>query len=330
MSARPSGSLPSTSATRRRRIVARRARCQLDTGPIRPAPRSLPREWSRPQDQEDDRPTRLASWTNRITRSSLRSSLRRFGSGAHDVIPDLRSVLTSGLASLAAGADRPKGRRPHAPARRTVRPPARHGARHAARRRAVGARRASRRERAWSSSWQARRPPSACKRFGHAARPRGRRAGGSRRASEASPGVSTALGGYDAVAPLPKRCREERSDDRVIRLVAPGNVGWPVVLLVLGSAAVLGSEPFGRAQARWRRSRSSGADARLMDERPAERLAAVDERYAPSTAHCTARAVPARHGTHPTGSALTAQRVGPNPRPGGRQGQPVLPVGRTV
>ena len=192
-SAQPSRSLPSTSATRRRRLMARRARCQLDTGRIRPSPRSLPRAWSRTQDQEDDRPTRLASRTNRITRSSLRSSLRRFGSGAHDVIPDLRSVLTSGLASLAAGAIRPKGRRPHAPARRTVRPPARHVARHAARRRAVAARRALRGERRWPSSWQPGWLPSACKRFGHAARPPGRRAGRSRRASEASPGVSTAL-----------------------------------------------------------------------------------------------------------------------------------------
>ena len=172
MGARPSRWLPSTSAARRRRIIARRARCQLDTGLVRSARRSLLREWSRTQDQEDDKRTRLASWTNRITRSSLRSSLRRFGSGAHDVIPDLRSVLTSGLASLAAGADRPKGRRPHAPARRTVRPPARHVARHAARRRAVAARAERLRgERRWPSSWQAGWLPSACKRLGHAARP---------------------------------------------------------------------------------------------------------------------------------------------------------------
>ena len=150
----------------------------------------------------------------------------------------------------------------------------------------------------------------------------GKRVGCSRRASEASPGVSTALGGYDAVAPLPKRCREERSDDRVIRLVAPGKAGWPAVLLVFGSAAVPGSEPLGRARARWRRSRSSGADVRRVDERSAESLAAVDERCAPSTDRGAARAVPARHGTRPTGSALTARRVGPTQRPGGRQANP--------
>ena len=129
LSARPSGSPPSTSATRRRRLIARRARCQLDPGPIRPAPRSLPGEWSRTQDQEDDRPTRQSGTTSQDERGrslrSLPAPLRKRRDGA---IPRLlrRLVLTPGLASLAAGADRPKGRRPHALARRTVRPPARH------------------------------------------------------------------------------------------------------------------------------------------------------------------------------------------------------------
>ena len=36
----------------------------------------------RPKDQEDDRPTTLPGATSRMTRSSLRSSLHRFGSGA--------------------------------------------------------------------------------------------------------------------------------------------------------------------------------------------------------------------------------------------------------
>ena len=330
MGARPSGSLPSTSATRRRRIVARRARCQLDTGLGRSAPRSLPGEWSRTRDQEDDKANPSCQQDepyNAVVASLLPAPLRKRRARRHtrpSVGADVGARFARGGRGPAQGPAPARACQEDGSPSRSTRGSTRGW------RRAVAARRVSRRERAWPSSWQAARLPAPCKRFGHAARPTGRRAGRSRRASEASPGVSTALGGYDAVAPLPKRCREERSDDRVIRLVAPGKAGRPVVLLVLGLAAVLGSEPFRRARARWRRSRSSGADARLMDECPAEWLAAVDERYAPSTDRGAARAVPARHGTRPVGAALTARRVEPNPRPGGRQGQPVLPVGRTV
>ena len=101
MSARRSRSPPSTSAARRRRILARHARCQLDTGLGRPAPRSLPGAWSRTQDQEGDKRTRLARRDepyDAVVASLLPAPLRKRCDG---VIPALRAVLTPGLAPLA-------------------------------------------------------------------------------------------------------------------------------------------------------------------------------------------------------------------------------------
>ena len=177
------------------------------------------RSCSRTQDQEDDRPTRQWSTTSqdeRGRRFAPPCAARKRRDGA---IPRLlrRLVLTPGLASLAAGATGDKRRRP--PHHRL--PTARRSGRRAcqlderrgrpactqrgadllAKKAAIlahgstasGEARVVRRARGGPSSWQAGGLPAACKRVGHAARPTGRRVGRSRRASEASPGVSTAL-----------------------------------------------------------------------------------------------------------------------------------------
>ena len=132
---------------------------------------------------------------NAVVASLLPAPLRKRRDGA---IPRLlrRLVLTPGLASLATGADRPKGRRPHALARRTVRPPARHGTRHVARR---------------ASGWRAER-----RAMSDNGRPLGRRVGSPLRASgSATPLVQLASG--DGCGPRPlgrRRARRERSEPR--------------------------------------------------------------------------------------------------------------------
>ena len=187
MSARPSRSPPSTSATRRRRLIARRARCQLDTGLGRPTPRSLPGAWSRTQDQEDDRPTRQWGTTSQDLRgrrfappcAASEAARRRHTSPPSEARADAEARFARGGRDPAQGPAPARAcQEDGSPSRST---------------RGSAERRASSGEREWPSSWQARGPPSASKRLGHAARPAGRRAGRSRRASEASPGVSTAL-----------------------------------------------------------------------------------------------------------------------------------------
>ena len=262
MSARPSGSPPSTSAARRRRMMARRARCQLDTGLGRPARRSLPREWSRPQDQSNDKANpscQLDEPYNAVVASLLPAPLRKRRARRHtrpSVGADVGARFARGGRGPAQGPAPARACQEDGSPSRSTRGSTRGW------RRAVAARRAARGGRAWPSSWQTGWLPAACKRFGHAARPIGRRVGGSRRASEASPGVSTALkAGMTPLHRFRSGAGRSASDDRVIRLVAAGKTGWPVVLLVFGSAAAPGSEPLGRARARWRRSRSSGADS---------------------------------------------------------------------
>ena len=171
------------------------------------------------QDQEDDRPTRQWSTTSQDERGRRFAPPCAARKRRDGVIPRLlrRLVLTPGLASLAAGATGDKRRRPpHQRLPTAIRSGRRAcqlderrgrpactqwGADVLAKRTAIlahgstasGEARVVRRARRWPSSWQARRLPVACKRVGHAARPTGSRVGRSRRASEASPGVSTAL-----------------------------------------------------------------------------------------------------------------------------------------
>ena len=219
------------------------------------------------------------------------------------------------------------------------------------------ARSPARRERGWPSSWQARRLRAACKRVGHAARPPGKRAGlpsallasgdgcgprplGRRRARrerseprrQHEPPKEAR---YDVVAPLPKRRREERSDDRVDPATWCSTVGSACRPPGLGFGRSSGHESLGRARARWRRSRSSGADPRRVAERAAASLAAHRarsparrERGWPSS--CQARRLPAAckrvgHAARPPGKragrpcALLASADGCGPRPLGRR-----------
>ena len=175
---------------------------------------------SRPKDQEDDRPTSRPGATSRITRSSLRSSLHRFGSGATASYPP-RAVLTPGARfARAPGAA-------SAPARRTsgvAKPLARRGEPT----RLPGGRPSSLASQRSACAATARRraAPSSHVSSGRANRPPGRRVrapalGPDRARRERSeprrqhrPKV-----GYDVVRAASERRREERSDDRVIRFV---------------------------------------------------------------------------------------------------------------
>ena len=183
------------------------------------------------------------------------------------------------------------------------------------------------REPGWRSSWQASRLPAACKRFGHAARPTGRRAGrpsallasadgcgprplgrrqGPPRAKRASASARASEGGEVWRRRAASEAAQGASvaSDRVHPATSNPTVGSACRPPGLGFGRGSGRASFGRAPARWRRSRSSGADVSSEDERAAESLAAVDELDAPSTAPGAARAVPARHGARPNGAAL--------------------------
>ena len=231
MSTQPSRSLPSTSATRRRRILARGARCQLDTGLGRSARRSLPGEWSRTQDQEDDRPTRQWGTTSQDERgrrfappcAASEAARRRHTSPPSEARADAEARFARGGRGPAQGP---------APARACQEDgsPSRSTSVQAAR--AHGETRAT-----MAVLLSGSVGPSTSKRFGHAARPPGNRVGrpfallasgdgcgprplGRRRARrerseprrQHEPPKEAR---YDVVAPLPKRRREERSDDRV-------------------------------------------------------------------------------------------------------------------
>ena len=272
----------------------------------------------------------MPSATNRMTRSSLRSSLHRFGSGATASYPP-KAVLTPGLAAL-AGREQPA----RLPGGRAAWPNRLH---------AAGSRPACQEDGHARSPLDARRAPTArlraacraaCRAGGRTVllagacgrRPLGRIAPA---ASEASPDVSTdRRSGMTSCAPLPSGAGRSEATTALYGSSSwqdglacrPPGLGFGPTLRAV-SAVSIGRVPVSSWH-RARRAMSRRRRAALVDGKraarprahPPRRTSAPDERLRRHRARA-----------RPNGSCPERQ---PTQRPGGRQANPPCQARRAV